>query len=329
METSLWDTTVFWMSMPGWRRLRWHEHAHTYTHTRTQVMCSHSDDLRHGNGLLVRMCKKKKGWRAEDVNGRSVCCLKKAERNRYSEPLCHLSAMNWSQYISCSCTMVKLLLFFKPVICHSLSYLFLRSVIFQCVWAFCQLLELDCKKEARMLFSGVSTQTCKRAHTHTHTHTVPGSFCLIKTRSGMRDHEKGFTHTWIQTSTHVVCGHTQTHTDTHSCSCCQSDSFASADSHQEFPAAAFPLFPSTHMRLISHSTLYLSHLSAFVLVSFIIAAVNTSAIGEAQCEVPALKEFHSDVRCAYLNNLTYCHIEWRIKWKWHRPLISCLLLAAW
>ena len=211
METSLWDTTVFWMSMPGWRRLRWHEHAHTYTHTRTQVMCSHSDDLRHGNGPLVRMCKKKKGWRAEDVNGRSVCCLKKAERNRYSEPLCHLSAMNWSRYISCSCTMVKLLLFFKPVICHSLSYLFLRSVIFQCVWAFCQLLELDCKKEARMLFSGVSTQTCKRAHTHTHTHS---SWFILPHKDEVRhERPRKRLHTHLDTDVHS-CG-LWTHTDTH------------------------------------------------------------------------------------------------------------------
>lgn len=114
-----------------------------------------------------------------------------------------------------------------------------------------------------------------------------------------------------------TCG-LQTHT------LCQSDSFASADSHQEIPAAVFLPFPPTHMRLISHSTLYLSHLSAFVLVSFIIAAVNTSAIGGAQCEVADLKEFHSNVRCAYLKNLTYCLVEWQIKWKWHRVLISCL-----
>lgn len=96
---------------------------------------------------------------------------------------------------------------------------------------------------------------------------------------------------------------------------------------QEIPAAASPRFP-IRTRLISHSTLYLSHLSSFVLVSFIISAVNTSAVGEAQCEVAALKEFHSNMRCAYLKNLTYCHAEWRIKWKWHWILISCLLAGS-
>lgn len=97
---------------------------------------------------------------------------------------------------------------------------------------------------------------------------------------------------------------------------------------QEIPAAAAsPRFP-IRTRLISHSALYLSHLSSFVLVSFIISAVNTSAVGEAQCEVPALKEFHSNMRCAYLKNLTYCHAEWRIKWKWHWILISCLLAGS-
>lgn len=97
---------------------------------------------------------------------------------------------------------------------------------------------------------------------------------------------------------------------------------------QEIPAAISPRFPPIRTRLIRHSTLYLSHLSSFVLVSFIISAVNTSAVGEAQCEVPALKEFHSNMRCAYLKNLTYCHAEWRIKWKWHWILISCLLAGS-
>ena len=112
----------------------------------------------------------------------------------------------------------------------------------------------------------------------------------------MRDQEKA-SHT-----VHACGPQTHTHSANH-------DSFASADSLQEIPAAVFLPFPPTHMRLISHSTLYLSHLSAFVLESFIISAVNTSAIGGAQCEVADLKEFHSNVRCAYLKNLTYCLVE--------------------
>lgn len=111
-----------------------------------------------------------------------------------------------------------------------------------------------------------------------------------------------------------------THRHAHSCTCCQSDPFASADSPTRRSLLPFLLFPFTHTRLISYSTLYLSHLSSFVLISFIISAVNTSA----QCEVAALKEFHSSVRCAHFKNVTYCHIEWQIKWKWHRVLINCL-----
>lgn len=67
--------------------------------------------------------------------------------------------------------------------------------------------------------------------------------------------------------------------------------------------------------MISHLTSYLSHLSAFVLVSFIISAVNTSAIAAAQCEVPALKESHSNVRCARLKNLTLlsCWMTHKVK----------------
>lgn len=56
--------------------------------------------------------------------------------------------------------------------------------------------------------------------------------------------------------------------------------FFSADSHQEIPASVFsPQFSSAHMRLISHSPLSLSHLSAFVYPSFIISVVTKSDTG--------------------------------------------------
>ena len=132
--------------------------------------------------------------------------------------------------------------------------------------------------------------------------------CVFLSRTGIGERtRKGFTHTYVPT------WGLQTHTQ--SCTHCQSKSFASADSHQEIPAAIFSPFPSTLMRLISHSTSYLSHLSAFVLVSFIISAVNTSAIAAAQCEVPALKESHSNVRCARLKNLTLlsCWMTHKVK----------------
>lgn len=222
-------------------------------HTRT---CTHIDDLGHGNGECV---KRKK---AEEL---------KTEMEGV-EAIWRLDF--------CSGTTVKFLLFSKPVICHSLSYLFSLCVILQHVWAVASV-HYQAPKQTGVRFF----RQCADAGAHT---------------LGLQAHTCAF---MLSVRLFSVCWLTP------------------GD-----PCCCFPPLPFAHMRLISHSTSYLSHLSALVLVSFIISAVATSAI-EAGA-VWSLKEFHSSVKHAYLKNLPHSPTEWHIKCEWHWVLIRCLWPAA-
>lgn len=191
--------------------------------------------------------------------------------------------------------MVKLLLlFFKPVICHFLSYLF---------FAVCSFFNMFGLLPAFV----TRKQGCVFLATHT-------QLRFIKTRSGMRDQEKAshtHTHLDIQTCTHAVCRHT----------------------HTRVPAAnqtLLPLLTHTRRSLLLFSLRFLLPTWDWLAIRRciyhicqLLSSYRSSSL-LSQCEVPALKEFHSNVRCAYLENLTYCLVEWQTKWKWHRVLISCL-----
>lgn len=225
--------------------------------------------------------------------------MRRCERKRQKRRTCQLSEEGEDkQIVAHSLLFIQLhhgegSLFLKPVICHFLSNLFLHCAIFHYVWADASVC-YQALKNPRIFWNSVGAQTS----------------CLVH-KDRVRHEKKLYPHSHTRTcSLQKKNNNPQTHAFTH----CQSNSFASADSHQEIPAAVFPSFPSPRVRLISHSTLYLSHLSAFVLVSFIISLLSPHLLlGKAQCEVWKSLILLWDM--AYLRKLTYCLIEWQIKWK--------------